>query len=128
MAMDTMAVSVSKPVAKALRELTCESNLDLAALKLLKELLKFKIQAEMKTIRKFEKKYRMSFSDFEQACLDGRIKDPYSYEVESDDFDWGAAVTDYESFVDMQKKLEANYPSPPTIIVFSRSQYDQWPN
>ena len=119
---DYVTVSISEPVTRVLQALTHESNLELAIVMVLKELLQFKIQAGMKTIRKFEKKYRMSFSDFEQACQDGRIEDPYSYEVESDDFDWDAAVTDCESFADMQKKLEAIYPSPPTIIEFSRSR------
>jgi hypothetical protein len=119
---DYVTVSISEPVVRVLYALTHESNLELAIAKVLKELLQFKIQAEMKIIRKFEKKYHMSFSDFEQACQDGRIEDPYSYKVERDDFDWEAAVTNYESFANMQKKLEAIYPSPPTTIEFSRSQ------
>lgn len=38
----------------------------------------------------------MTFPQFEEACRDGRIKNPYSYEVEKDDWEWETAIEDHK--------------------------------
>jgi hypothetical protein len=47
----------------------------------------------------------MTFVEYEEACLDGRIKDPYSYEVEKDGWDWEALITEIEDFEEMAQWL-----------------------
>ncbi|MFQ5707068.1 MAG: hypothetical protein ACE5HO_06430 [bacterium] len=39
-------------------------------------------------ILKFEEKYGESFAEFEKGWDEGKIKDPHSYEIESDFIDW----------------------------------------
>lgn len=55
-----------------------------------------------KKILEFEEKYGMSFKDFEKLWDKGKIKNKYSYEVESDFIDW--------EMLEMEKKdLIFNY-------------------
>jgi len=41
-----------------------------------------------RTILEFEEKYGISFNEFENRWNKGDIKNPYSYEIESDFIDW----------------------------------------
>ena len=120
MTKDDVTVLISKPVARVLQALTHESNLELAIVKVLQQLLEHKIKTTLESTRTFEKKYGLTFSEYERACEDGRIADPYSYEVEQDGFNWEASVSEQETYVEMRRKLEAVYPSPPTVLGFSR--------
>ena len=120
MTKDGVTVLISEPVARVLQALTHESNLELAIVKVLKQLLEYKIKAALETMQTLEKKYGMTFLEYEQAWKEGRIADPYSYEVEQDGFNWEAAVSEHESCVEMRRNLEAAYPSPPTVWEFSR--------
>ena len=97
--MVTKSATLPNPVYEALRQLTHESRVDVALPLALKDLLKLKMQNMGEKIAAFEKKYGMSYAEFEQACRDGRIEDPYSYEVEKDDWEWG-------TFLMERKELE----------------------
>jgi len=92
--MVTKSATLPNSVYEALRQLTHESRIDLALPIALRDLLKLKMQDLDEQIAAFEKKYDMSYAEFEQACLDGRIEDPYSYEVEKDDWEWEAFIMD----------------------------------
>lgn len=63
-----------------------------------KEILKMRIVS-------FEEKYGMTLKEFEKACKDGRIADPYSYEVENDGWEWDAAVTELRD-VEVEQALK----------------------
>jgi hypothetical protein len=97
--MVTKSATLPNSVYEALRQLTHESRIDRALSIALKDLLKLKTQNLDQQIAAFEKKYSMSFAEFEQACEDGRIEDPYSYEVEKDNWEW-------ETFLTERKELE----------------------
>ena len=92
--MVTKSATLPNSVYEALKQLTRESRIDLALPIALKDLMKLKMQDLDQKIATFEKKYGMTFAEFEQACQDGRIEDPYSYEVEKDDWEWEAFLMD----------------------------------
>jgi hypothetical protein len=87
-------VVIPKAMHNILRRLTGQSRPDVALSLAIKDLVHLRMEAVKTRIDGFEKKYGMTFSEFEKACEDGRIRDPYSYEVEKDDLEWEAAVTD----------------------------------
>jgi hypothetical protein len=118
---DGVTVFISEPVARVLQALTHESNLELAIAKVLKELVQYKLKDALDVISKFEKKYSMSLSEFEQACLDGRIANPFSHEIEKDGRDWDKAISDKGFLLKAKNTLEETYPESPEKIVFSRS-------
>ncbi len=92
--MVTTSVEVSKPVNTLFNQLTGKSDFNLAASIVLKEYLQLKRQIIHDKIAAFEKKYNMDFAEFERACEDGRIEEPFSYEVEKDTWDWEAALSE----------------------------------
>ena len=97
--MVTKSATLPNSVYEALRQLTHESRVDVALPIVLKDLLKLKIQDLDEQIATFEKKYGMSYFEFEQACQNGSITDPYAYEIEKDNWEW-------ETFLTERKELE----------------------
>ena len=54
----------------------------------------FRVVDLLRRIDGFESKWAMTFADFANACQSDTLgQDPYSYEVESDYWEWEAAVT-----------------------------------
>ncbi len=99
------AETIDKPSNQILRLLTGKSRVNSALPLALKDLLRLKIQERQAQVGEFEKKYGMTFAEYEEACKDGRIKDPYSYEVEKDGWDWEALITEIEDFEEMSRWL-----------------------
>lgn len=95
--MVTKSVEVSNPINELFNQLTGKSDFNLAASIVLKEYLHLKRQITQDKIAAFEKKYNMDFAEFERACEDGRIEDPFSYEVEKDTWDWEAALSEHKT-------------------------------
>ncbi len=104
--MVTKSVSISNPVYEVMRQVTGETAADAALPIVVKDLLRYKKEALKSKIASFENKYGMSLDEFEQACLDGRIKDPFSYEVESDNWDWDSAVAELKDTEELEQWLE----------------------
>jgi hypothetical protein len=92
--MVTKSVEVSNPVNEVFNQLTGKSDFNIAASIVLKEFLQLKRQIVQNKIAEFGKKYNMDFAEFELACEDGRIQDPFSYEAEKDTWDWEAALSE----------------------------------
>ena len=99
------AEMINKPTNQILKYLTGKSRLDSALPLALKDLLRLKIQERRVKMKEFENKYEMTFDEYEKACVDGRIKDPYSYEVEKYGWDWEALITEIEDFEEMSRWL-----------------------
>ena len=95
--MVTKSVELSNPIHEVLNQLTGKSDINTAASIVLKEYLQLKTQIIQARIANFEKKYGMGFAEFEMACDDGRIQDPYSYEIEKDNWDWEAALSEQKT-------------------------------
>ena len=87
-------VIIPKGTHNILRKLTGQSRPDVALSLAIKDLVRLRVKEAKERIKSFENKYGMAFPEFEQACDNGRIKDPFSYEVEKDDFEWEAAITE----------------------------------
>lgn len=98
-------VVIPKRTHKVLSRLTRQSRADVALSLAIKELVRLRIKEVMEKIAGFEQKYGMIFSEFETACDDGRIQNPYSYEVEKDDFEWEAAISDLAILEDISQWL-----------------------
>lgn len=92
--MDAEMVVIPKSTHNILRRLTGESRPDVALSLALKELIRLRIEAARADLTTFEKKYGMTFTEFEDAWKEGRIKDAYSYPVEQDYMEWEATATD----------------------------------
>jgi hypothetical protein len=92
--MVTETVVLPKGTYNILRRLTGQSRPEVALSLAIKELVRLSLKETKAQVSVFESKYGMAFPEFEKACDDGRIDDPFSYEVEKDDFDWEAALTD----------------------------------
>lgn len=98
-------VVIPKRTHKVLSRLTRQSRPDVALSLAIKELVRLRIKEVAEKIAGFEQKYGMIFSEFETACDDGRIQNPYSYEVEKDDFEWEAATSDLAILEDISQWL-----------------------
>ncbi len=105
MMFDTETVVLPKSVHNVLSRLTGQSRSDIALSLAIKDLVRLRLSEAQARIAEFEKKYNMTFSEFEEACENGKIQDPYSYEVEKDDWEWEAAVTDMESLEEISRWL-----------------------
>ncbi|MDO9131328.1 MAG: hypothetical protein Q7U34_15835 [Anaerolineales bacterium] len=104
--MVTTSVTFPKPVYEVLRQLTGESRMNVALPIALKDLVQFKIQDLENKILAFEQKYGMTFNEFENACQQGRIANPFSYDVEKDNWEWEAALTEREGLREIAQWLE----------------------
>jgi len=98
-------VVLPKGTHNILQRLTGQSRPDIALSLAIKELVRLITKEAKEQISFFENKYGMNYAEFEKACDDGRIKDPFSYEVEKDDFEWEAAITDLASLEEMSQWL-----------------------
>ena len=92
--MVTKSVSLSNPIYEMANQLTGKPDINDALTKILKDYFELKIEASKRQIEAYEQKYGMFYAEFEEACNSGKIEDPYSYEVEKDDWEWEAAITD----------------------------------
>ncbi len=103
--MVTDTVIIPKSIHNVLWRLTGQTRSDVALLLAIKDLVRLRVNEAQSRIAKFEKKYGMTFSEFEEACENGKIPDPYSYEVEKDDLEWEAATTDLETLEEISQWL-----------------------
>lgn len=80
-------------------------DVGMALRKVLSEYLDLKGKGLAERIAAFEDKWQMSFAEFSQKCAEGTLaRDPYSYEVEKDFWEWEQAVT-------LQRHYESLRPS-----------------
>jgi hypothetical protein len=87
-------------------QLTGKPDVNDALTRLLKDFFQLKIESLQEQIKLYEEKYGMSYAEFDEACRNEIIEDPYSYEVEKDDWDWEAAVTELEDVMEYQQWLD----------------------
>ena len=89
----TFVNSMPKVALRALIELTGQPEIDLALLTTLRDALKYRLEKIDKALKALERKYGMSFSEFEAQGRAQRLPDQFSYEVEQDYFEWDSLVT-----------------------------------
>ncbi len=103
--MVTDMVIIPKSTHNVLQRLTGQYRPDIALSLAIKDLVRLRVDEAQSRIAKFEKKYNMTFPEFEEACENGKIQDPFSYEVEKDDWEWEAAITDLETLEEISQWL-----------------------
>jgi len=92
MAIDS--VIIPQPAYNVLRRLTGESRPEVALSLALKELVRLRLEAARAKIAAFERKYEMTFGDFQKSWQEGRIPKAHTHAVETDYWNWEAATTD----------------------------------
>jgi hypothetical protein len=85
---------IPKPAYNVLLHLTGEARPDVALSLALRELVARRLQESREKIAAFEQSYAMDFDHFQKAWEAGKISNAYSYQVESDYWEWEATVTD----------------------------------
>ncbi len=103
--MVTKSITLSNPIYEILQQTTGASNINDALSKILKDFFQLKIYALQEKISMYEKKYGMSFADFEEACKTGKIENSYSYEIEKDNWDWDASIIEMEDLMEYEQWL-----------------------
>jgi hypothetical protein len=103
--MITETVVIPKSTHNILRRLTGQSRPEIALSLAIKDLVRLRMNEALSRITKYEAKYGMAFSDFEEACARGKIQNPFSYEVEKDEREWEAAVTDQAALEEIMQWL-----------------------
>lgn len=92
-------VSLPIRLANTLIRATGTADLETALLKVVNEYIEMKIAQQEAIIARMEEKWKMPLTEFEQRSKDNTLgKDPYSYEVERDYWEWEAAVTRLEHY------------------------------
>ena len=90
---------VSKKVERILMDLTGEPEPEVALHMALGDILAHRLEIIQGNLKEFEKKYNMSFADFESAWKKDKLPAKYSYDVEKDYWEW-------EGFISRKKKLQ----------------------
>lgn len=87
-------ISVSPRIGTLLTQVTQTPDLETALWKILSEYIDLKTDALRDSIRTFESKWGMSFSQFSEHCEAGTLdRNAYDYDVESDFWEWEKAET-----------------------------------
>ncbi|MFB6147715.1 MAG: hypothetical protein ABEJ66_02415 [Candidatus Nanohaloarchaea archaeon] len=84
---------MSSDTAKLLKDVTGESHLDSAVRMTVRDALEHRLEKVEEGIEEFEEKYGMSFEEFEEKWENDEIDERYSYDVESDFWEWEGLVT-----------------------------------
>lgn len=85
--------AIPSPVYRAFQQLMHQNRIDVALSMAVKELIRLRLKELDAERAAFEAKYGMTFEQFNARFQAEEIPDQYSYAVESDYFDWEAAVT-----------------------------------
>ena len=94
------------PAYEIMHQETGETALDVGLPILIRKMFRYKKEILKMRIASYEEKYGMTLKEFEKACKDGRIADPYSYEVENDGWEWDSAVTELKDTEELEQWLE----------------------
>lgn len=96
---------ISKPIYRVLADLTQQPRVEVALPLAIKDWLRLKLAEADARQRAFEKRYGMDFEAFQRAWQADLIPNRHTYEVESDYWEWEAAVTDQQRLVEMLDSL-----------------------
>lgn len=96
---------MTKEMLKLAQEITMRKNPEEALSVVLKSYLERRIEECKREIKKFEKKYGMSFEDYKDKLGE---EFPLSYEHEKDYMNWEAAITEYRILNEHFKKIESH--------------------
>jgi len=87
-------LNVPPHIASFLTRITDVPDVEAALIKVLSEYVDFKTESLRQRIQSFESKWKMSFDEFSEPDNTKKLGyDPYSYEVESDFWEWEQTET-----------------------------------
>ena len=92
---------LSTQLTKSLTEITHSYDIELAVQKIFKEYLELKVNSLSGKISEFEKKYKMTFEQYEKHL---RKKTNHSFKEEQTYNEWDEAVTLYENYQKIKKQ------------------------
>jgi len=98
-----LEIALPPDLAESIIKITRERRIDAALLTMIREYLELKVKDIEKRIDDYEKKHRMRFEDFKEACKSEKI-DAYSHEVEEDYREWEALLTLKRYYGDLLNK------------------------
>jgi len=98
-----MSDVISKKVSAIIDKIEPGYSIDEKVLRLTEKEIKRRINKHRITIRNFEKKYNMTFDEFQKKDLVNELG--HSWDVEQDFFDWEMATTELEEFNRMLAEL-----------------------
>jgi hypothetical protein len=101
----TESIVVPESIRSFVKKLTGQSEFSILLLPATKKRVQLRLAETQTLVTSFENKYQMTFPEFEAACCDGRIKDPYSYAVEKDDWEWETAICEHADFEEIWQWL-----------------------
>ena len=96
---------ISKPIYRVLTDLTQQPRVEVALPLAIKDWVGLKLADAEARRQAFEKRYGTDFEAFRRAWAEDRIPNRHAYEVESDYWEWEAAVTDQQRLVVMLDSL-----------------------
>jgi hypothetical protein len=99
------APTVPKVALKALTELTGEPRFDVALLITLRDAIEHRLGKISDDIQTYERKYDMSFEQFQARGEEKNIPDQFSYEVEGDYLEWEGLVSHKEKLLKINQWL-----------------------
>ena len=98
-------VSMPPHMGAFLTQITETPDLETALFKVLTEYVDLKIQFLKQHIQTFEAKWKMTFDEFSKRSEAGTLdQDPYSYEIESDFWEWEKAETLLKHYGTLKKQ------------------------
>jgi hypothetical protein len=101
----TQTCSVSPRIGVLLSQVTETPDIETALIKVLMEYLDLKIERLRQRIQSYESKWQMPFEEFAERSEAGTLpQDPFSYEVESDFWEWEQAETLLKHYETLQTR------------------------
>jgi len=85
--------TIPKVALRALTELTGEPRFDVALLIALRDTVEHRLEKIDEAIREYERKYSMSFEQFQARGEDQGIPNQFSHKVESDYLEWDGLMS-----------------------------------
>ena len=99
------AISVPPRIGAFLTQVTETTDLETALLKVLTEYLSLKTQFLKQRIEAFEARWEMTFDEFAKRIENDTLdRDPFSYDVESDFWEWEESVSLLQHYENLQSQ------------------------
>jgi hypothetical protein len=97
--------SIPKAALRALTELTGQVELGPAVLITLKDAVEYRLEAIATQIDTYERRYDMTFKQFDAQGRSGDLPNSTSYQTEQDYFEWDGLITRQQKLSDILQWL-----------------------
>jgi len=99
-------LQIDKDIYNALMESFGKDALKVKINDILLSAIESRLEQFSREILKFEEKYGSSFKEFGEKWDKGKIKNKYSYEIESDFIDWEMLETEKKELISILSRLK----------------------